>query len=69
MTSMQQAINCVEGYFCEKGSTNSAMLEKRVERGYYGDYNITGKGEFLLCLAGQFCSPATAASKVRQQKC
>ena len=69
MTAMQQAINCVEGYFCRDGSTNSIMLESTVETGYYGDYNITGKGEFLLCLPGKFCPKATAASKVRQLEC
>jgi len=40
------------------------MLGNLVERGYFGDYNITGKSEFLLCTVGNYCPPGTAASKV-----
>ena len=37
--------------------------------GYYGDYNITGKGEFLLCPVGKYCPIGTAGSKVLQSEC
>ena len=45
------------------------MLESKVEGGFYGDYNITGKAEYFLCIAGKYCPPATAMSKVRQLEC
>ena len=41
------------------------MLKNRVERGFFGDYNTTGKAEFYICKAGKFCPEATAASKVK----
>lgn len=45
------------------------MLESLVEPGYYGDYDITGKAEFFICLSGKYCPKATASSKVRQLDC
>lgn len=45
------------------------MLESKVESGFYGDYNITGKAEFFICIPGKYCPYATAASKVRQLDC
>ena len=66
---MQQAVSCQEGYTCKAGTTNSIMLESKVERGFYGDYNITGKAEFFLCDDGKYCPIGTAASKVKQLDC
>jgi hypothetical protein len=62
---MKQAISCQEGYWCGFATTNAIMLESRVDKGYYGDYNITGKAEYFICLPGKYCPFSTAASKVK----
>jgi hypothetical protein len=40
------------------------MLNNRVEKGYYGNQNITGLPRFFLCNKGKYCPGGTAASKV-----
>lgn len=69
LTKMQMAVECQEGYQCGYGTTNTVMLNSKVESGYFGDYNITGEPEYKLCLPGRYCPSATAASKVKQLDC
>ena len=59
------AVECQEGYECGYGTTNTVMLNSKVQSGYFGDYNITGIPEYKMCLRGKYCPSATAASKVK----
>jgi len=45
------------------------MLNSKVKRGYYGGTGIQGMEDYKLCERGNYCPPATAASKVKQLDC
>ena len=66
---MRNAEACIEGYYCWYATTNTIMLNSKVEKGYFGGYNITGFAEFNLCKRGKYCPPGTATSKVEQLDC